>query len=158
MQLFNENILAVSTSIVYFIPQKAKLNLKTGTSVQNMDCLLDQAREQLDPYPVDWTGVKTSSCKVLLTCGKFRPILTFKHKGSPLAGCTTIDTHTYAHKHIVIDLYVWMHTQINGWQLDANAKIHLRLGHFELFLTCTMQTSYLKCHKENFLPGCILVC
>lgn len=48
-----KNILAVSTGIVYFIPQKAKLNLKTGTSVQNTDCLLDQAREQLDLYPVD---------------------------------------------------------------------------------------------------------
>ena len=39
---------------MHFIPQKAKFSLKTRPSVQNMDCLLDLAREQLDLHPIDW--------------------------------------------------------------------------------------------------------
>lgn len=53
-------IFLLSTTIVYFIPQKAKLYLKTGTSVQNMDCSLDLAREQLDLHPVWLSGCKES--------------------------------------------------------------------------------------------------
>lgn len=106
------NVLAHSICIMHFVPQKKNINLKIPCKIRG--CLLDLAIELLDLSPVDWTAVKTSSCKVLITCGKIRPILTFKPMGSPLVGCMIIYTNIYickTHTHRCL----YMNTHTNKW-------------------------------------------